>query len=67
MKPPLLLTDVPKADAENACRTIKENISKAQTQVLTEETMSGMIICSYCGTKNKPDASKCINYGAALT
>ncbi len=65
--PPLLLTDVPKADAEKAYRTIRENISKAQTQALTEETMPAMIICSYCGTKNKPDAAKCINCGAALT
>ena len=64
---PLLLTDVPKDDAEKAYRTIRENIAKAQTQALAEETTPAMIICSFCGTKNKPDASKCINCGAALT
>jgi len=64
--PPLLFADVPKADAEQAYRTIRENISKAQMQVLTEETTPAMIVCSYCGTKNKPDASKCINCGASL-
>ena len=65
--PPLLLNDVPKADAEIAYRTIRENINKAQTKALTEATMPQMIICSYCGTKNKPDAPKCINCGAKLT
>ena len=64
--PPLLLNDVPKADAEKAYRIIRDNISKAQTQAFTEETTPAMIICSYCGTKNKPDASKCINCGANL-
>jgi len=64
---PLILIDIPKADAEKAYRIIRDNISKAQTQALTEETMPEMIICSYCGTKNKPDASKCINCGAPLT
>jgi ribosomal protein L40E len=65
--PPLLLNDVPKADAEKAYRIIRDNITKAQTQTLTEEIMPQMIICSYCGTKNQPDASKCINCGANLT
>ncbi len=65
--PPLILIDIPKADAENAYRIIRENISKAQTQALTEETTPAMIICSYCGTKNTPDASKCVNCGATLT
>ena len=65
--PPLILNDIPKADAEKAYRTIRDNISKARIQVIAEETMPEMIICSYCGTKNKPDASKCINCGAALT
>lgn len=65
--PPLLLSDVPKDDAEKAYRIIRDNISKAQSQALTEETTPAMIICSYCGTKNKPDASKCINCGASLT
>jgi ribosomal protein L40E len=63
---PLLLNDIPKADAENAYRILRENISKTQTRDLTESIMSEMIICSYCGTKNKPDASKCINCGANL-
>jgi ribosomal protein L40E len=64
--PPLILIDIPKADAEKAYRIIRENISKAQTQAITEETMPAMIICQYCGTKNKPDASKCINCGANI-
>jgi len=64
---PLLLNDVPNADAESAYRIIRENINKAQTQILVEGTTSEMIICSYCGTKNKPDASKCINCGANLS
>ncbi len=65
--PPLLLNDLPRADAEKAYRIIRDNIDKAQTQALTEETTPKMIICSYCGTKNKPDASKCVNCGANLT
>ena len=64
---PLLLNGVPKADADKAYRIIRDNINKAQTQALTQDTMPEMIICSYCGTKNKPDASKCINCGANLT
>jgi ribosomal protein L40E len=64
---PLILNDVPKADAEKAYRIIRDNINKAQTQALIEEATPKMIICSYCGTKNKPDASKCINCGAKLT
>lgn len=64
---PLLLNDVPNADAEKAYKIIRENISKAQTVALTKETIPDMIICPYCGTKNKPDASKCINCGATLT
>jgi ribosomal protein L40E len=65
--PPLILIDIPKEDAEKAYRIIRENITKAQTQAIIEETTPKMIICSYCGTKNKPDASKCINCGAKLT
>lgn len=65
--PPLVLNDVPKADADKAYRIIRDNINKAQTLALTEGTTPEMIICSYCGTKNKPDASKCINCGANLT
>ncbi len=64
---PLVLSDVPKDDAEKAYRIIRDNISNAQTQALIEETTPPMIICSYCGTKNTPDASKCINCGATLT
>ena len=64
---PLLLIDIPKDDAEKAYRTIRDNIDKAQTQALIQETTPTMIICSYCGTKNQPDASKCINCGANLT
>ncbi len=64
--PPLLLNDVPKDDAEKAYRIIRDNITKAQTTALVEEEMPPMIICSYCGTKNRPDASKCINCGANL-
>jgi len=65
--PPLILIDIPNADAEKAYKIIRDNINKAQTQALTEETTTPMIICSYCGTKNTPDASKCINCGANLT
>ena len=65
--PPLVLGDVPKDDAEKAYRIIRDNITKAQTQTLTEETTPTMIFCSYCGTKNHPDASNCINCGAKLT
>lgn len=64
--PPLILIDIPKDDAEKAYRTIRDNISKAQTRALIKETTPAMIICSYCGTKNQPDASKCINCGAKL-
>ncbi len=64
---PLFLIDIPKDDAEKAYRTIRDNISKAQTQALIQETTPTMIICSYCGTKNQPDAPKCINCGAKLT
>ncbi len=64
---PLLLNDVPKADAEQAYRIIRDNITKAQTTALTQGTTPEMIVCSYCGTKNKPDAAKCINCGANLT
>ena len=64
--PPLILIDIPKDDAEKAYRTIRDNIYKAQTQALIQETTPTMIICSYCGTKNQPDASKCINCGAKL-
>ena len=64
---PLILNDVPKADADKAYRIIRDNITKAQTTALTEETTPEMIICSYCGTKNQTDASKCVNCGANLT
>ena len=64
--PPLILNDIPKGDAEKAYHTIRENIDKAQTQALIAETTPRMTICSYCGTKNKTDASKCINCGANL-
>ncbi len=64
--PPLMLIDIPKEDAEKAYRTIRDNINKAQTQALIQETTPAMIICSYCGTKNKPEASICINCGAKL-
>jgi ribosomal protein L40E len=63
---PLLLIDIPKDDAEKAYRTIRDNINKTQTQALIQETPPTMIICSYCRTKNQPDASKCINCGANL-
>ena len=65
--PPLILIDVPKDDAEKAYRTIRNNIYKAQTQALIQETTPTMIICSYCGAKNQPGTSKCINCGANLT
>lgn len=65
--PPLILNDVPNADAQKAYKIIRDNISKAQTTALNGETTPNMIICSYCGTKNQPDASKCVNCGANLT
>ena len=65
--PPLILNDVPKADADKAYRTIRDNITKAQTTALTQSTTPEMTICSFCGTKNEPDAAKCINCGANLT
>ena len=65
--PPLILEDVPKSDAEKAYRIIRDNINSAQTRALTEETTPAMAICPYCGTKNKQDASICINCGAKLT
>ena len=64
---PLILNDIPKADADKAYRIIRDNITKAQTIALTQSTTPEMIICSYCGTKNQPDASKCVNCGANLT
>ncbi len=64
--PPLILNDIPNADAEKAYRIVRDKVIKAQTQFLTEITGTEMIICSYCGTKNKPNASKCINCGASL-
>jgi hypothetical protein len=65
--PPLVLIDIPKYDSEKAYRTIRDNIFKAQTQALIQETAPAMIICSYYGTKNTTDAYKCINCGAKLT
>lgn len=63
---PLVLNDVPKADADKVYKIIRDNINKAQTAAPTEATTPGMTICSYCGTKNQPDASKCINCGANI-
>ena len=65
--PPLVLNDVPNVDAQRAYRILRDNIARAQTTALNEETMPPTIICSYCGTKNRPDASKCVNCGASLT
>lgn len=65
--PPLILNDIPNADAEKAYRIVRDKVFKAQEQFLTEVTGQEAIICPYCGTKNKLDASKCINCGANLT
>jgi uncharacterized protein with FMN-binding domain len=65
--PPLILNDIPNADAEKAYRIVRDKVIKAQTQFLTEVTGNEMIICSYCGTKNKLTASRCVNCGASLT
>jgi hypothetical protein len=65
--PPLVLNDVPNVDAQKAYRILRDNFTRAQTMALNEETMPAMIICSYCGTKNRSDASKCVNCGASLT
>jgi hypothetical protein len=64
---PLLLNDVPNAEAEKAYGIIRENIIKSQMPASPKETMPEMIICKYCGTKNKPEDTKCTNCGALLT
>jgi hypothetical protein len=64
---PLLLNDVPNAEAEKAYGIIRENISRFQTTASPKGTIPEMIFCKFCGAKNKPGDSKCINCGALLT
>jgi hypothetical protein len=64
---PLLLNDLPNADAEKAYVTIRENISKLQTTSSPKGTMPEVIICKFCGATNKPGDSRCVNCGAPLT
>jgi len=64
--PPIILNDIPKADADKAYGIIRDNITKAGTVTLTEETTPQMIFCKYCGTKNKPEDTNCANCGATL-
>jgi hypothetical protein len=64
---PVLLNDLPNADAEKAYRIIRENISRFQTTASPKGTIPEMIFCKFCGAKNKPGDSKCINCGALLT
>jgi len=64
---PVLLNDLPNADAEKAYGIIRENISRFQTTASPKGTIPEMIFCKFCGAKNKPGDSKCINCGALLT
>jgi hypothetical protein len=64
--PPITLNDIPKADADKAYTTIRENINNTQTAAQTQETMPPMIFCKYCGAKNKPQDTNCTNCGAPL-
>jgi hypothetical protein len=63
---PLSLNDLPNADAEKAYGTIRENISRLQTPASPKAT-PGVIFCKFCGARNKPEDSKCINCGVLLT
>ena len=64
---PVLLNDLPNADAEKAYGIIRENISRFQMTASPKGTIPEMIFCKFCGAKNKPGDSKCINCGALLT
>ena len=64
---PLSLNDVPNAEAEKAYAIIRENIIKFQTAALTKATIPEMIFCKFCGAKNKPEDTRCVNCGAVLT
>lgn len=63
---PLSLNDIPNAEAENAYRIIRENISSFRTPLPLEGTIPQTIICKFCGAKNKAEDDKCINCGASL-
>jgi hypothetical protein len=63
---PLLLNDLPNADAEKAYGIIRENISRFQMTASPKGTIPEIIFCKFCGAKNKPEDSKCINCGALL-
>ncbi len=64
---PLSFNDIPNAEAEKAYGIIRENISSFRTPASLEGTIPQMIICKFCGAKNKPEDAKCINCGAPLT
>jgi len=64
---PLLFNDIPNIEAEKAYRTIRENISNLKTAPSFEGTTPQTIVCKFCGAKNKPGDTKCINCGALLT
>jgi len=65
--PPLVLNDIPKAQAENAYRIIRENISSFRMSTSAQGTMAQLVFCKFCGAKNNPGDTKCANCGAPLT
>ena len=63
---PLILNDIPNAEAQKAYAIIRENIIKFQTPASPKATIPEMIYCKFCGAKNKPEDTNCINCGALL-
>ena len=64
--PPIILNDIPKAEADKAYRIIRDSINSSNTAIFTEENAPQMILCKYCGTKNKLEDTNCTNCGAPL-
>lgn len=65
---PLLLNDIPNAEAEKAYVTIKEKIINFKTTATSpKETTPQAIFCKFCGAKNKIGDAKCVNCEAPLT
>ncbi len=68
---PLILNDIPKAEADKAYGIIRENISNIRMPpsvegTMPQGTMQQAIYCRFCGAKNKPEDTKCANCGALL-
>ena len=63
---PLTLNDIPNEEAEKAYGIIRENISKFSAAASPKLAGPPMIFCKFCGAKNKPGDTRCINCGALL-